>query len=685
MHMLERVCRSSAPLVAIIAVTIVLAYAPGLGGPFIFDDAIHILTNPAIETPDAKAALTSNRTDLSGRPLAMLSFAVNAYLAGGTSQPLPFKITNLCIHLLNAALVYWLCVLLARCLVDIDNAGWRRWFPALVAASWALHPLQLTNVLYVVQRMNSLAATFVLGGLIVFCYGRHAVQAGQGSGYVLMTAGLLGGVTLGVTSKENAALLPFYALMIEYTLFRLQSLTPAQRRGLWLFYAAFVALPVVLALSWLVAYPDLILGSYSMREFGLYERLLTETRVLWFYVSLLLLPTPHRFSLFHDDMLLSAGFADPWITLPAVLGLVAVVLIVLVSRRRLPVASFAVLWFLAGHTMESSVFGLEIAHEHRNYLPSVGLLFGCVYALVRGLERSGASAYARIGLASLLPVTLAVSTHARAQTWSTQEGIAKHMVAHHPLSPRAHALLAESYAIRQDAMGALQHYRRAADLASWETSYLLRFALTAARSRVTGLGGLRLGQGAPADTIRLARGLEIDHTAGEARLRLDTATKAEIAHALARNSVHARTAQVLNELGECIRLDAHGCGQVYADVVRWYGLAIRNPRSLKPIRNDMLIRMARLCLEHRDYTCALETAEYARSAAPQNPNFMLMEADVYYQLDRLEESERALQALESQPAPLAPNIRQQADVLAALIQARRRAHGLTGEYRHSGK
>lgn len=672
--MMQRVvaaCRSPAPFLAIIAAVLVLAYAPGLRGPFIFDDAVHILSNPAIETPDAKGALTSNRTDLSGRPLAMLSFALNAYLANGTSQPLPFKITNLCIHLLNAALVYWLCTLLTGSLAGTNggHTRWQRWFPALIAGTWALHPLQLTSVLYVVQRMNSLAAVFVLGGLILFCYGRHAVQSGRLGGYALMVAGLLGGTVLGLTSKENAALLPLYALVIEYTLFRPRTWSPLERRRLWLFYAVFVALPMMLALSWLLINPELISRSYSMREFTLYERLLTEARVLWFYVSLVLLPTAQRFSLFHDDLPLSTGLLDPWTTLPAVLGLITVAAIALACRRRWPVASFAVLWFLAGHAMESSLLGLEITHEHRNYLPSVGLLFGCVYALVRALERPGIPDYVRVGLALLLALSLAASTHARARTWSTQEGIAQYTVAHHPMSPRAHALLAESYAVQQDALGALRHYRQAADLASWETSYLLRLALTAARSRVTSLDEPGLVKGGPTNATRLPRGLEIDQGDTGARLRLDATTQTEIAHALERNPVHARTAQVLDELGECIRMGARGCGQIYADVVRWYGLATRNPQSLQPIRNDMLIRMAKLCLEHADYACALETAEYARQTAPQNASFVLMQADIYYRLDRLGDSEEVLQTLRS--TRLTPSLRKEADTLMALIRARR--------------
>lgn len=678
MRMLETACRTPALLLGVFTLATVLAYAPGLRGPFIFDDAIHIVANPALmpDAADLQGALASNRTDFSGRPLAMLSFALNAYLAGGPARALPFKITNIAIHLLNAALVYWLCALLLRQLGETPAGTWssRRWVAALVAGIWALHPLQLTSVLYVVQRMNSLATLFVLGGLIAFCYGRSAVQVGQPKGYLLMGGGLIGGVALGVACKESAALLPLYAFVIECTLFRVQPPAAIERRRLGLFYGTFVALPALLALLWLAVYSDIVPRSYSMREFDLYERLLTEARVLWFYVSLLLVPIPQRLSLFHDDLPISTGLTDPWTTLPAILGLVTVTVVALVARRRQPLLSFAVLWFLVGHTMESSFLGLEIAHEHRNYLPSLGVVVGCVYALLRGMERLRISPHVQIGLALLLPVTLAVGTHMRAQTWSSQDGIVSHMVRHHPSSPRAHASLAQLYAERHNALGALQHYRRAADLAPSETSYLLRLALTAARSELTGMDREHRASETLAGTLGIPRGIDIDNAViGRARLRLATDTKREIEQALKHNPVHARTAQALTELATCVPIDPDGCGYLYADVVQWHALAVRNPWTLSPIRNDLLIGLARLCLQHGEYACALETAGHARAVAPQNPNFILMQADIYYRLDRLEESKRVLLALEDLPAPLAPALQKQANSLAALIRTRRGA------------
>ena len=107
----------AAALLATLAL-VVLAYLPGLRGPFVFDDYPNILNNPAVAvtefTPQAlRAAALSNNSGPLGRPLAALSFGIDHYRAGGF-YPLAFKLSNLAIHLLNVLLVYALAGRLAR-------------------------------------------------------------------------------------------------------------------------------------------------------------------------------------------------------------------------------------------------------------------------------------------------------------------------------------------------------------------------------------------------------------------------------------------------------------------------------------------------------------------------------------------------------------------------------------------
>ena len=163
----------AAALLATLAL-VALAYLPGLRGPFVFDDYPNILNNPPVAltelTPQAlRAAALSNTSGPLGRPLAALSFALDHYRAGGF-YPLAFKLTNLAIHLLNVLLVYALAGRLARRLGAGEMAPAVALFCALL---WGLHPLQLTSVLYVVQRMTSLAATFTLAAMLCWLQARE--------------------------------------------------------------------------------------------------------------------------------------------------------------------------------------------------------------------------------------------------------------------------------------------------------------------------------------------------------------------------------------------------------------------------------------------------------------------------------------------------------------------------------
>ncbi len=366
-----------------IAAAIILAYYPGLHGPFIFDDYDNIVNKNAIAiqslgSADLVSAASSNESGLLKRPLPALSFALNYYFSSGFTNPFSFKTTNLIIHFVNAGLVYWFSSLLLR--IHAENKGFRRgkwhiWLPYLVAAVWALHPLQLTSVLYVIQRITSLSTLFVLAGLIAFVYGRHLLHDRNPQGVRLMWIGLLGGTILGLACKENAALLPLYALVIEFAFFR-ETTRGQNRKILIQVYSTPLVILGLLALFFLIRHSELILGAYNLREFTLGERLLTEPRILWLYLSLLLLPTSNRFSLFHDDITVSTGLFDPWTTSLAIAGLILVIIAALLSRRKYPVLSFAILWFLVGHSMESSFIGLELVYEHRNYLPSLGPIAG---------------------------------------------------------------------------------------------------------------------------------------------------------------------------------------------------------------------------------------------------------------------------------------------------------------------
>lgn len=398
-------------------------YWPGLGGGFVFDDYPNLVNNQYVHAQSLdysalrQAALTGF-SGLFGRPVSMLSFGLNHALMG--LDPFYFKLTNLVIHAVNGVLIYVLTSLLLTALGQQTTrravpATAIRWVALATAGAWMLHPICLTSVLYVVQRMTSLAALFTLLGLIAYSWGRLCALQGRG-GLVGIGVALLVCWPLAALSKENGALLPLYLFVIELTIFGFRSARRSLSLLLLGLFGLVLVLPLVGVLYALWAYPEFWLNGYQHRDFGLMERVLTQTRVLWFYVGLILLPANARLSLFHDDFPLSAGLLAPPLTVVALVGWVGVFAAALWLRKRAPVLSFGVLFFLAGHSMESTILPLEMVHEHRNYLPAYGLLVALIYYALLPYREARWWRLQRYGTV-LFVALLAVTTAIRASVW----------------------------------------------------------------------------------------------------------------------------------------------------------------------------------------------------------------------------------------------------------------------------
>ncbi|OQW93153.1 MAG: hypothetical protein BWK79_12640, partial [Beggiatoa sp. IS2] len=315
-----------------------------------------------------------------GRPISMLSFALQFY--DWPINAWSFKYVNLMIHLLNGCLVFWLLLLLTQVL---SLSYSKRLLLAMVTASiWLLHPLQVTTVLYVVQRMTQLSVLFTLIGLISYVQGRYDLAQGKSiKGFIKVSLGIgLGGI-LATLSKENGVLLVFYVLALETTI--LQTVTKPPYWRVW--FAVFVYLPMTLLSLYFATRFDSLLQDYVVRDFTMGERLLTEARILVDYLAKILLLHPTDFCLFQDDYPISPTLLVPLTTLFAVIFIIAIFVIGIQQRRTIPLLSLAIFWFFAGHILESSFVALVPYFEHRNYLPMLGILFAVVYGGLSLIER----------------------------------------------------------------------------------------------------------------------------------------------------------------------------------------------------------------------------------------------------------------------------------------------------------
>ena len=444
------------------------AYFPGTSGYFLFDDTINIVDNTRIQIqsldfPTLKQAAFSGDAGMLGRPLSVLSFALDYYFNG--LSPYHFKLTNIVIHLLNGICVYVLTFLILETCRQRDltriSQTYARWISLAVASAWLVHPLNLTGVLYVVQRMTSMSALFTLLGLISYLHGRQQLPSGKaGWGWILASFALF--IPLAAFSKENGALLPVFMLMIEFIFFRVQAPSTGARRMLIALFSISVFLPFVALMMYSILNPAWLTAGYSIRDFTLTERLMTEARVMWFYMQNILAPNIPQLGMYHDDIPISRSLFEPASTFFACIGILLLAVFAFLFRKRHPIAAFGILFFLVGHSIESSIFALELVHEHRNYLPIYGLLLTLFYYLLYPL-RHLQSLKARQILAMFFILVLAGLTFMRATQWGNPFLMKEMAAVNHPNSIRANVDIGSLYAAMpaSSQVQADEYYRRA--------------------------------------------------------------------------------------------------------------------------------------------------------------------------------------------------------------------------------
>jgi tetratricopeptide (TPR) repeat protein len=414
-----------------------LAYRPGLSGGFLFDDLVNLPAlgkyGPIVDAPAFWRYITSGIADPTGRPVSLLTFLIDA--RDWPADAAPFLRTNLVLHLLNGALLFVLLRVLGGRLGD--DARMRDGAALIGAGLWVLHPLFVSTTLYIVQREAMLPATFTLLGLLAWVHGR-ARLADSPRIALLWMVGVFGACTvLAVASKANGALLPVLAWVVDSVILRRGDATEKQLR-LRVLRTVMLIVPSVLLFGWLLSKLPAMHADLASRPWTVAQRLLTEPRVLVDYLQLLVVPRVLSTGLYNDAYVASTSLVSPastWLALLFIAGLIAAAFAL---RRRAPVFACALLFFFAGHLIESTVLALELYFEHRNYLPA--LLLG--WPIGRALMRWKIPAGARIALVVLLFGGLATITWQRASLWAHQDEMAELWARTNPASSRAQATAA---------------------------------------------------------------------------------------------------------------------------------------------------------------------------------------------------------------------------------------------------
>ena len=409
-------------------------YGYGLFGPLLLDDHTTLAgvqqwlvgTRSWLSTifPNSESVIFS-------RPVAMASFMASAWLGDGSV--FAYKLGNLILHLLCGILALVLIRRLLR--LDVRLADHYRSLAVFILAIWLLHPMHVSTVLYVVQRMAQLATLFTLAALIVYLIGRQQLSEGNSR---MAALNLFIGVPLltilGLLSKQNAAAIPLLCLVLELAYF-----SGRRHVAVYAFFAALLILPGAAATGLLIVSPDVFLAGYADWDFTLTQRLLTQPRVIFDYIAMWVAPRSPAMGLYTDGYVVSKSLISPATTAPALLGLIAISAIAALKRKSHPTVFAGWFLFLGAHVVESTFLPLEMYYEHRNYLPSIGVLLALT-GVIGGYASNSRRIVGRRAILFATSATVAAlsfATFGRVLVWQNEATIVAQAIRYHPESTRA--------------------------------------------------------------------------------------------------------------------------------------------------------------------------------------------------------------------------------------------------------
>ena len=490
--------RAKKALPYILAFFIVLmifsAYSNTFTSPPFLDDFHSFIYEKALYLDSVSISsilsLSQSKFGLS-RFLPVVTLALNHSL--GHSNLIYFHAVNLLIHLLAFLAVFWL---IRQVLAAGENGGAEEpihkiagFFPLCVAAIWALSPVQTSAVTYIVQRMASMQTLFF--ALSVACFLKARLLSGKkpGSAAVFYFLCALAAVC-SFLSKENSAVLPVALALTDVWFFDSAWLKKAWavcRKTGWKVRAAAVVLLLSSTFYTVTAVLPTLLSVYAQRDFNLVERLLTEGRIVVWYMSLLLWPDPARLSMAHE-VGISTSLFSPVTTLPALLLIGALIFLAIRFRRRFPVITYGIAWFFLNLVIESTIIPLELVFEHRLYLPSIGfyLSVAALFATLfrRAAKRLPEAEFAKAACSLLLigAACFALLTFLRNGDWENRLTIHYDTVTKAPNSPRANADYANMLCEANRYEDAIKYGEKAIELGrkGHEASVLAQNAITIA-------------------------------------------------------------------------------------------------------------------------------------------------------------------------------------------------------------
>jgi len=325
-------------------------------------------------------------------------------------EPAGYHLVNVIVHIVSGILL-WLFLKKTLGLKSVRfEKNQAEWIALVAALLWLVNPVQTQSVTYIVQRLNSMAAMFFLLSFIFYQNGR--LTGKKGRRWAWYSAAALGWL-LALGCKQNTATLPFFIFLYEWYFFKDLS-TDWLKRNLKYFIIV-IAVFIVVVLIFLGSKPiDRLtsISDFAHLEFTLAERVMTQFRVVIYYLSLILFPHPSRLNLDYDFPL-SYSLMNPPTTLLSLLGIIGLIALGIFLAKKQRLISFCIFWFLGNLVIESSVIPIAIIFEHRVYLPSMLVWLVPVILIRRNIK----TPWPTVALSSVLLVIFSYWTVERNGVW----------------------------------------------------------------------------------------------------------------------------------------------------------------------------------------------------------------------------------------------------------------------------
>ena len=371
--------------IALIAGVALVAYSNTFHVPFHFDDRPNIVENPSIHTTvltwDWLKRLIKITYPVSIRVFSYFTLALNYYFGG--FNVFGYHLVNFFIHIASGIFLYWFLLLTFNLPSLKEKYGPISYKVALFSSLiFIAHPIQTQSVTYIIQRMASMAGMFYLLSLVLYIKGR--LSTGWPRGFYF--GGMVLSYLLGVFSKENVDIIPLFICLYEFYFFQKFDLTPRGKNILFTLIGTLLVLGAFGFVIWGDRYIQVIREGYEYRTFSMSERVLTQSRVVLYYLTLLAFPHPSRLNLDYDFPISKTIF-DPPTTLISILIIAGLIGYSIWTAKKRPILSFCILWYFGNLVIESSIFPLEMVYEHRLYLPVVGPIVLFSLLVIRGVEK----------------------------------------------------------------------------------------------------------------------------------------------------------------------------------------------------------------------------------------------------------------------------------------------------------